>query len=275
MKKLVPITLISILFLLSSCAPKIITSITKNYAALDSTQEVKVIELTEEVPLQSELLGEVKIGDSGFTNKCDLPTVLAAAKLEARKVGGNAIKITSHHIPDYASSCHRISANIYKVSSFNLAATHNADTISSPSAALVNDSIQITKISSGYKFMYKGENLSMDRLGVLSNKNATSAKYYSQAKGTSGLLLVMSYVGGGLIGYPIGTFLGGGKPYWNLAIAGCGILVISLPIISSVNNNLLKAANAYNEASKISRNDNFYDVKLGLSPSGLALIVKF
>ncbi|MEI8085613.1 MAG: hypothetical protein WCG93_05280 [Paludibacter sp.] len=273
MKKLVPITVIAILFLLSSCTPKVITSISKNYAALDSTQEVRVIELTEEVPLKSELLGEVKVGDSGFTNKCDLPTVLAAAKLEARKVGGNAIRIVSHQFPDYASSCHRITANIYKVSSYDVAAVHSADSI--VTTALAIDTIQINKAAGGYKFMYKGENLTMDRLGFLSNKNATSAKYFSKAKGTMGFLQVMGFMGGGLIGYPIGTFLGGGKPNWSLAAVGCGILVISLPIVSSANNNLLKAVNAYNQSSVISRKDNFYDVKLGLNPSGLALIVQF
>jgi len=273
MKNLVSITLIAILILLSSCTPKIITSISKNYAALDSTQEVRVIELTEEVPLQSELLGEVKVGDTGFSNKCDLPTVLAAAKLEARKVGGNAIRIVSHQLPDYASSCHRITANIYKVSSFDKVASNSVD--STATTALIIDTIQITKAAGGYKFSYMGENLTMDRLGVLSNKNATSAKYFSKAKGTTGLLQVMGFMGGALIGYPIGTFIGGGKPNWSLAAVGCGILVVSLPIVSSANNNLLKAVNAYNQSSVITRKDNFYDVKLGLNPSGLALIVQF
>lgn len=278
MKKTASLSLIAILFLLSSCAPSIVTSISKNYAAIDNTQEIKVIELTEEVPLQSELLGEVKIGDAGFTNKCDFVTVIEAAKLEARKVGGNAIRIMSHQTPDFVSSCHRITANIYKVASFDLATTATVTTQSGdsiPTVALVKDTIQITKLASGHKYIYKGETLTMNRLELLLNKNASSAKYYSKATRNTGLLQVMSYLGGALIGYPIGTMLGGGKPIWELAAVGCGILVISVPIVTSANANLLKAVNAFNQESVLTKKDNFFDLKLGLNQSGVALIMHF
>ena len=276
MKKTASLSLITILFLLGSCAPRIVTSISKNYPLLDIAEEVRVIELNETLPLKSELLGEVKIGDAGFTNKCDLATVLTIAKLEARKVGGNAIKIVSHQTPDFVSSCHRISANIYKVTSFDVATTVSTESgDSAVTAALVKDSIEITKLKSGHKYTYKGETLTMNRLGELLNNNTTSAKYFSKAKGNAGLLQVTSYLGGALIGYPIGTMLGGGKPLWKLAAVGCGILVISIPIVSSVNANLLKAVNAYNQESALTKKDNFFDVKLGLNQSGVALIMHF
>jgi hypothetical protein len=41
------------------------------------------------------------------------------AKIEARKVGGNAIKITQHKSPDFLSSCHRISADVLRIDSID------------------------------------------------------------------------------------------------------------------------------------------------------------
>jgi len=273
MKKTTSFTLIALLFLLSSCAPSISTSISKNYAALDTTEEVSVIDLSESVPLQSELLGEVKIGDAGFTNKCDFETVITAAKLEARKVGGNAIKIVSHQYPDLASTCHRILAQIYKVNPMELAKARSDDPTATKN--MVKDTIQITKVAGGHKFNYNGQTLTMNSLGELLNKNTLASKYYNKAYGTNGLLQVLGYLGGGLIGYPIGTFLGGGEPNWKLAAVGLGVLAVSIPIVSSANINLLKAVNAYNQASIITKKENNFDVRLGVNQTGLALIVNF
>ena len=99
-----------------SCNPKISTSISKNYAPLDYTQEVVVIGLNQAEPDDSEFLGEVKIGDTGFSTNCNYDIAINQAKLEARKAGGNAIKITEHRPPTaMGSSCHRITASILNV----------------------------------------------------------------------------------------------------------------------------------------------------------------
>jgi hypothetical protein len=102
---------------LISCSPKISTIISKSYPPLDYREDVRVYELNEPVPSNSEKIGVVKIGDTGFTTNCKYEIVLEKAKLEARKAGGNAIKITKH-IPPSAmeSSCHRITAQILRLS---------------------------------------------------------------------------------------------------------------------------------------------------------------
>ncbi len=110
----------TILFLVYSCSPKVTKSLSKSYTPLDYNQEVKLLELEDEVPTNFELLGEIKIGDTGFTTKCDYNTVIEEAKLEARKVGGNIVKITDHKSPDFNSSCHRIAAKIYKAQEADL-----------------------------------------------------------------------------------------------------------------------------------------------------------
>lgn len=116
MKKLHGLLIISALILFSSCNPKISTSISRSYPPLDYKQDILVIGLDQSEPDNSEVLGQVKIGDTGFSTKCSYDIVIDKAKLEARKAGGNAIKIIEHTPPFVmGSSCHRITAKILKV----------------------------------------------------------------------------------------------------------------------------------------------------------------
>lgn len=116
MKKLTGLIIVVALILLSSCNPKVITSISHSYPALDYKQEVMVLGLTQLEPEKAEVLGLVRIGDTGFTTNCSYDIVVESAKLEARKAGGNMIKITDHTLPSVlGSSCHQITARILKV----------------------------------------------------------------------------------------------------------------------------------------------------------------
>lgn len=116
MKRLHGLMIISALIFFSSCNPKISTSISKSYPALDYKQEVVVFGLDQPEPGNAEVLGQVKIGDAGLSTNCGYDIVMDKAKLEARKAGGNAIKIIEHKPPTaMGSTCHRITAKILKV----------------------------------------------------------------------------------------------------------------------------------------------------------------
>ncbi len=117
---------------LQSCSPKIRTNVSKTYQPIDYKEDIRVFDLKDSVPACAEELGSVKIGDSGFTIDCGWEVVVDKAKLEARKVGGNAIKITEHRLPTaLGSTCHRITATILKVS----------DIASIPVAEIVDSSL--------------------------------------------------------------------------------------------------------------------------------------
>lgn len=107
---------LGIVFCLASCSPKIATSIRKEYETLNYEEEVVVLQTNDKQPEDSEILGIVKVGDTGFSTKCNYDTVLDKAKLEARKAGGNAIRITKHKKPNFWSTCHRIDALILRLS---------------------------------------------------------------------------------------------------------------------------------------------------------------
>jgi hypothetical protein len=123
-----------------SCSPKVTSSLIKKYEPLDFTENVTVLGLEEEVPAEAELLGEIKIGDSGFTTKCTYEDVIAKAKLEAMKIGGNVLKITEHKTPSsMGSSCHRIMAKILKMNDLSkLKAAQEDEIISNADYAILN-----------------------------------------------------------------------------------------------------------------------------------------
>ncbi|MGV9011943.1 MAG: hypothetical protein ACOH13_05060 [Flavobacteriales bacterium] len=98
-----------------ACAPKVRTTLAKTYPTLDFKQKVSVIGISEEVPQDAIVIGSVKVGDSGFSTNCGWDVVIEKAKMEARKVGGNALKITEHKPPGLSSSCDQITATILKV----------------------------------------------------------------------------------------------------------------------------------------------------------------
>ncbi len=98
-----------------SCSAQVSTRITKGYGRLGSQTEVTVLKQTDKVPKDADFLGTVRVGDSGFSTKCSYDIVIGHVKTEARKIGGDLIKITSHYPPSFfGSSCHQIAANIYK-----------------------------------------------------------------------------------------------------------------------------------------------------------------
>ena len=59
------------------------------------------------------MFGMLKFRDSGFTTDCGYNTVVDQAKTEARKAGGNVVKLTEVKKPSaLGSTCYRIEANI-------------------------------------------------------------------------------------------------------------------------------------------------------------------
>jgi hypothetical protein len=104
---------VGIIAFISSCSPKISTTITKQHPPLTSQEKVLIFGLQDPQPRDAEILGIVRIGNAMTSKDCDLYTILPKAMTEARKIGGNALKITEH-IPN-SNACHQITASILKL----------------------------------------------------------------------------------------------------------------------------------------------------------------
>jgi len=109
---------ITTICLLCACGPSTKVQIfsADKLPPLDSRQEVHVYTSGEALPGNIiRDIGTVKVGDTGFSLDCGYEKVIATAKEEARKSGGNVVFIEEHQMPDFWSTCHRINAKILLV----------------------------------------------------------------------------------------------------------------------------------------------------------------
>ena len=85
-----------------SCSPQV-AKITKTYPALNEKDSVMIICIGDKIGFPYEKLGTLRIGDNGSGIDCDCNAQLNRLKIEARKVGGNAIKIVKHIPPHWGT----------------------------------------------------------------------------------------------------------------------------------------------------------------------------
>ena len=137
------------------------------------------------------------------------------------------------------------------------------------------DSISMKKVFGGYQF-YQGEQmLNMNQLVNLMKPNDLAYRQIKSAQASFTLAAIMSGVGGFMVGWPIGTALGGGEPNWTLAGVGAGLILVSIPISQSFNKKAKQAVELYNAGLQTS---SFWDKKelnLSLTGNGIGLTLKF
>jgi hypothetical protein len=108
--------ILAILLTISSCTPGVSTSQIKAYAPLDPKQEVIVLGIDQQTPADAEIIKQIRTGDKGFSPDPNFDIVIRQAKFQARKSGGNAIKIIEHRAPTaFGSPVHRITADILRI----------------------------------------------------------------------------------------------------------------------------------------------------------------
>ena len=100
-----------------SCSPKIIVNAEKKFEETKQHEGFVIFGMKDTFNInEGKYIGYVKIKDSGLTIDCSYETVTKLAEAEARKVGGNTLKIVTHRLPDpFISQCHQITGNIYKL----------------------------------------------------------------------------------------------------------------------------------------------------------------
>jgi len=120
-RRILAISLITLI----SCSP-VVKSITyeKSAVPLNRNEEVLVLSLNQSLPDSTEFIGKIRVNDSGFSTDCSYDAVIAYAKVEARKIGGNIIKIIEIKPPSFSSTCYRLNADIFLTK--NLENTKNA-----------------------------------------------------------------------------------------------------------------------------------------------------
>lgn len=113
MKKLL---FIATILVLVGCSTSVSTKLSNNsYQKLTDENPIIVLEKNDVLPQNSEFIGDIKVGDSGFTTDCGYNKVVADATNSARTSGANIIQITEIKKPSlFGSTCYRIKAKIYR-----------------------------------------------------------------------------------------------------------------------------------------------------------------
>jgi len=137
------------------------------------------------------------------------------------------------------------------------------------------DTLTLKKERGDYRF-YQGENrLPTSQFIMTLKSNEQAYKQFKSAQANYTLALVLSYTGGFLIGYPIGTAIGGGEPEWALAGIGLGLVAISFPINQGYIVKTKSAINTYNRSLQSSTKRDKSELKLTLNGSGIGLTLRF
>ncbi|RRG13329.1 hypothetical protein DOE52_07685, partial [Porphyromonas gingivalis] len=111
MKKLFSLSAVIVLLIsLHSCAPRIITELNKQYPPLPEGTPIAVYELEngKRPPSEAELVGKVRIAESGLSRSLSYSEAVQIAREETRKSGANILYVINHQRPSiFGSSMHQ------------------------------------------------------------------------------------------------------------------------------------------------------------------------
>jgi len=145
----------------------------------------------------------------------------------------------------------------------------------SDSFAQSTDSIEMVKVFGGYRFYQKEKRLSMRELVQIMQPNEQASKYIHSAQSNTTLATIIGAIGGALIGWPVGTALGGGDPNWTLAGVGAGLVVVSIPFSSKANKQAKLAVGEFNSAYRKSSFLKKLQFNFGISGNSIGIRAHF
>lgn len=91
-----------------------VTKSISDYPTKAESAHIDVYTQDDKVPKNIEIIGTVEYDDTGFSSVCGYSDMLLSFASEARKIGGDAIKLISVQAPDWSSSCYRGEAHVLK-----------------------------------------------------------------------------------------------------------------------------------------------------------------
>lgn len=136
-----------------------------------------------------------------------------------------------------------------------------------------SDTIEVRK-KLGTVFMQHGKNLTPKQLLEIVDSNPEAYNEMKVAKTNMDVATVFGVVGGILIGYPVGYYLGGGDPPWAVAGVGAGLALISMPFSVAYTKHAKNAVRIYNDELR-QTGCNRVDFKLGMTSTGVGVWVSF
>ncbi|MCH5717486.1 hypothetical protein [Niabella hibiscisoli] len=102
-------------------------------------------------------------------------------------------------------------------------------------AAQGNDTITIKKTFGGQTFYQNGVLLKSKQLKTILKTDGEAYKVFQSSKAATTVGTILGYTGGFMMGWSLGTAIGGGKPNWAIGGIGAGLAAVSIPFSISAN----------------------------------------
>jgi len=104
----------------------------------------------------------------------------------------------------------------------------------------------------GTKISENGKLIGIKELTKITSSHKKAHDFALKAKTNKGFSDVFGAIGGGLIGWSIGTKIGGGEFNENLIYTGLGIVAVGIPFSIGMTKNAKKSVEAYNGNTGVS-----------------------
>ncbi len=126
------------------------------------------------------------------------------------------------------------------------------------------------------EFYQNDKKYKMSELVKLMKSNYKAVEYMKKARTNNTFSQIFVFSGASLVGFPVGTSIGGGDPNWTLAMVGGGLMVLSVPFLTATNRNGKKAVEAYNAGFGNSESTAFIQtVTFSFTGNGVSLALQF
>ena len=126
----------------------------------------------------------------------------------------------------------------------------------------------------GWQF-YRGEQkLKPREVAELLQADVEAAKLFSKGRSSYTVSTIIGSIGGAMLGYTLGTYLGGGDANWTVGGIGAGLTVVALPLSISATSKVRKALVLYNDRQRTGTLPN-HQWKLMLTGNQLGLVCRF
>jgi hypothetical protein len=101
--------------LLAGCGPSVHLSVQHEFPSLNPDCCPWLIEVKDPPPAGALVVASVGYGESGFSGHCSYPENRERLRVDACRLGADAVKIEAENLPDFISSCYRVRATFYRL----------------------------------------------------------------------------------------------------------------------------------------------------------------
>lgn len=137
------------------------------------------------------------------------------------------------------------------------------------------DSISIKKVSGSFQFYQGADRLKMKQLVNTMKPNEQAYRMIKSAESMNTIATILGFTGGLMVGWTLGTSLGGGDPNWTVAGIGAGLIAVAIPVNQKFKKKATQAVNTYNSRQPVSLSWNKSELRFLMAGKRVGLALNF